>query len=240
MTTVDFELEIGRNNDGGYPVVARGGGQFATTHLPAASIGVLDRQVVAVRSALPGSSELDPPVAVEAEQQVRELGRQLFDTLVADEVRDLYVANRQRADEQSSIVRLRLGIRPVELTRLPWEYLFDPDRAEYLGLRLSLVRYLEAMAPRQPLRTAVPLRILGMVVPSADQDAPEVDQEQQRLGAALEGLERDGLLELGWVAGQTHGDAGGGLQPGRAVPGHCERRQDRADLGVAPGGWAGA
>ncbi|MGH3906861.1 MAG: CHAT domain-containing protein, partial [Pseudonocardiaceae bacterium] len=85
-------------------------------------------------------------------------------------------------------------------------FLFDPERQDYLGLSLSLVRHPEVLAPRQPLQVATPLRILGMVVHSGDQDAAEVDEQRQRVGAELAGWEREGLVELGWVAGQTSGD----------------------------------
>ena len=92
------------------------------------------------------------------------------------------------------------------MARLPWEFLFDPGRQDYLGLSLPLVRYPQVLAPRQPLQVAAPLRILGMVARPGDQDALEVDDEQRRLRAALANLERDGLVELAWAPGQTYGD----------------------------------
>ncbi|MGH3769900.1 MAG: CHAT domain-containing protein, partial [Pseudonocardiaceae bacterium] len=73
-----------------------------------------------------------------------------------------------------------------------------------LGLSMPLVRYPEVLAPRQPLQVALPLRILGMVARPGDQHALEVDEEQRRLHTALESLDREGLVELSWVAGQTY------------------------------------
>jgi tetratricopeptide (TPR) repeat protein len=99
-----------------------------------------------------------------------------------------------------------LRIRPPGLARLPWEFLFDPARQDYLGLSLPLVRYPQVLAPRQPLEAAPPLHILGMVARPGDQDALQVDDEQRRLRGALADLERDGLVKLSWVAGQTYGD----------------------------------
>jgi tetratricopeptide (TPR) repeat protein len=103
-------------------------------------------------------------------------------------------------------LRLVLRIRSPELARLPWEFLFDPGRQDYLSLSLPLVRYPQVLAPRQPLQAAAPLRILGMVARPGDQDALEVEDEKRRLRAALAELERNGQVELVWVDGQTYGD----------------------------------
>ncbi|HKR49717.1 MAG TPA: CHAT domain-containing protein, partial [Pseudonocardiaceae bacterium] len=124
--------------------------------------------------------------------------------LISGDVRVLYLASRQRAHEQGSALRLVLRVRPPELARLPWEFLFDPGQQDYLGLSMPLVRYPEVLAPRQPLQVALPLRVLGMVACPGDQHVLEIDEEQQRLLTALAGLERDGLVELSWVAGQTY------------------------------------
>lgn len=38
------------------------------------------------------------------------------------------------------MLRLVLRVRPPELIRLPWEFLFDPGRQDYLSLTVPLVR----------------------------------------------------------------------------------------------------
>jgi tetratricopeptide (TPR) repeat protein len=45
-----------------------------------------------------------------------------------------------------------------------------------------------------------------MVARPGDRDALQGDEEQRRLRTALDDLERDGLVELSWVAGQTYRD----------------------------------
>ncbi|MGH4025526.1 MAG: CHAT domain-containing protein, partial [Pseudonocardiaceae bacterium] len=212
MTTVYLELEIGRNSGDGYPVLARSGKEVATTRLPVTSIEP-DRQLAMLRSTVLTSSTEAGPEADKDQQHMRELGTELFEPLFAGDVRDLYTASLQRAHEQDSTMRLVLRVHPPELARLPWEYLFDPLRRDYLGLRVSLVRYPEMLAPRQPLRTTGPLRVLGMVI-GADQDSGQVEQERQRLHEALAGLDRDGLVELGWVDGFTAGDLVAALDRG--------------------------
>lgn len=215
MTTLDFELEIGPGVAGSYPVVARApGGEVATTLRWSLTPAELDHQLAVIKDKVLVSSAVVRRGSTDDEQPVRELGQRLFETLIADDVRALYVASRQRAREDGSVLRLVLRVRPPELARLPWEFLFDPGRQDYLGLTVPLVRYLQVLAPRQPLRVAAPLRILGMVARPADLDALDAGDEQQRLQAALAGLQREGLVELGWVAGQTYRDLEDALDSG--------------------------
>jgi tetratricopeptide (TPR) repeat protein len=207
MDTLDFELEIGDRAGQGYPVTARApaGEAAASMHLPLTR-EELDYQLGVINDAVLASSALARRVAGGDEQPVQQFGRRLFDALVVDDVRALYVASAQRARDDGAGLRLVLRIRSPELARLPWEFLFDPGGQDYLGLSLPLVRYPQVLAPRQPLQAAAPLRILGMVARPGDQDVLEVDDEKRRLRAALQVLERDGLVELVWVDGQTYSD----------------------------------
>ncbi len=205
MTALDFELEISSGSGHTYPVAARAPGGEATTamRLPLSS-AELDHHLTVVRDKVLASSAVLRGAPTADERPVREFGQWLFEALVADDVRSLYVASRQRARENDCALRLVLRVRPPELARLPWEFLFDPGQQDYLGLSMPLVRYPEVLAPRQPLEVALPLRILGMVARPGDQHALEVGEEQRRLHTALEGLTREGLVELSWVAGQTY------------------------------------
>ncbi|MGH8887782.1 MAG: hypothetical protein ACRDYX_21960 [Egibacteraceae bacterium] len=68
-------------------------------------------------------------------------GRELFDALFIDDVRSLFDSSRHRAAQDDEQLRLVLRIRAPELARLPWEFLYDPRRDDYLGLSVSLVRF---------------------------------------------------------------------------------------------------
>lgn len=205
MTTLDFELEISPGIGDTYPVAARApGGEAATTMRLLLSSADLDHHLAVVRDKVLASSAVLRGAPTADERPVRDLGQRLFEALVADDVRSLYVASRQRARENDCALRLVLRVRPPELARLPWEFLFDPGQQDYLGLSMPLVRYPEVLAPRQPLEIALPLRILGMVARPGDQHSLEVDEERRRLHTAVAGLERAGLVELSWVAGQTY------------------------------------
>ncbi|MGH3916044.1 MAG: CHAT domain-containing WD40 repeat protein [Pseudonocardiaceae bacterium] len=215
MATLDFELEIGLEVAGSYPVTARApGGEAVGTLRWSVTPAELDHQLAVIKDKVLVSSAVLRRAPTEDEQPVRELGRRLFDALIADQVLALYVTSRQRARENGGVLRLVLRVRPPELARLPWEFLFDSDRQDYLGLTMPLVRYLQVLAPRQPLRVPAPLRILGMVARPGDRHALDTRAEQQRLEAALVGLQRDGLVELGWVAGQTYTDLEDALDKG--------------------------
>ncbi|MCX4585680.1 CHAT domain-containing protein [Streptomyces sp. NBC_01481] len=215
MQMLDFELEINAGAGCRYPVSARApGGDAATSMGLPLEIKELDHQLAVINEAVLASSAIARRVATGDEEPVQLLGRQLFDSLISGDVRALYVASAQRAREEGAVLRLVLRIRPPELARLPWEFLFDSGRQDYLGLSLPLVRYPQVMAPLQPLQVAAPLRVLGMVARPGDQDALEVDDEQRRLRAALAGLERDGLVQLAWVDGQTYGDLEDALDHG--------------------------
>jgi len=205
MTTLDFELEINPGTGGTYPVAARApGGEAAATMRLLLSSADLDHHLAVVRDKVLASSAVLRGAPTADERPVRDLGQRLFEALVADDVRSLYVASRQRAREKDCALRLVLRVRPPELARLPWEFLFDPGQQDYLGLTMPLVRYPEVLAPRQPLEAVLPLRILGMVARPGDQHSLEVDEERRRLRTAVEGLKREGLVELSWVAGQTY------------------------------------
>jgi hypothetical protein len=142
MDTLDFELEIGQGSGQSYPVTARApGGEAATSMRLPLTTEELDYQLGVIKDAVLASSAVVRRLATYEEQPVQKLGRLLFDALVADDVRGLYVASAQRARQEGSVLRLVLRVRPPELARLPWEFLYDPGRQDYLGLSLPLVRY---------------------------------------------------------------------------------------------------
>jgi CHAT domain/Bacterial regulatory proteins, luxR family len=212
---LDFELEIGLGAAGVYPVLARAPtGEVATTLQWSVTSAELDHQLAVIKDKVLVSSAVMRRAPTEEERPVRELGQRLFEALIADDVRALYVASRQRAREDGGVLRLVLRVRPPELARLPWEFLFDPSQQDYLGLTLPLVRYLQVLAPRQPLRVAAPLRILGMVARPGDQHALDAGEERQRLQTALTDLQRERQVELEWVAGQTYRDLEDALDDG--------------------------
>jgi hypothetical protein len=154
MDTLDFEVEIGLETAQGYPVNARGlgSGEAATSmRLPLTS-DELDYQLAVITDAVLASSAVVRRIATREEQPVQQLGRQLFEGLLSGDVRELFGAISQRARQEGHRMRLVLRVQPPELARLPWEFLFDPGRQDYLGLSMPLVRHPQVLAPQQPLR----------------------------------------------------------------------------------------
>ncbi|HEY7124629.1 MAG TPA: tetratricopeptide repeat protein [Ktedonobacterales bacterium] len=139
------------------------------------------------------------------EQAVQEFGQRLFETLLPDEIRSLYYESRREALRRGMGLRLRLRILAPELAALPWEYLYDQRQADYLCLsrQTPLVRYVEVSQPIEPLTIVPPLRILAMMCSPSDQDPLDVAREQERVRQALQGLERERLVEITWLEGQT-------------------------------------
>jgi hypothetical protein len=76
----------------------------------------------------------------------------------------------------------KFGEEMFELAALPWEYLYDRERGDFLGLSIAtpLVRYLPLPRPVRPLAIKLPLRILAMTAASDELPSLDVAREQQR------------------------------------------------------------
>jgi hypothetical protein len=216
MEAVDVELEINSAGAGTYLVAARSpsGEATATMRLPFDEEEIENR-LRALQTTLIWSTARTRRVISEVEQPVRQFGAALFDALIAGDVRVLVGASRDRAAHEGKRLRLVLRIRPPELSRLPWEFLYNTGSDEYLALTMPLLRYPEVLEPRRPFEVSPPLEILGMVARPSDRDPLEIEEEQQWLRAALVDLERIGRVRLTWIEGQTWRDLQRTMRQGR-------------------------
>jgi len=210
MDYLDFELEIGPGSGREYPLAvvnAPAGEARETLRFPYDALA-LENRLLALQNALLRSGGGRRRFLSPEQQAVRDFGRDLFDALLTGEVRNRFDVSQERARQQDKGLRLKLRIRPPELAGLPWEFLFDPRRDEYLCLSRDtpVVRYLELPQPPQALAVTPPLRILGMVASPSDLEPLEVRREKGRLEAAIAGLQASGLMELTWLEGQTWRD----------------------------------
>jgi hypothetical protein len=142
----------------------------------------------------------------ERELPIRDFGRKLFDFVFPTELRAQLIASRQQAAHEGEPLRVRLRVDPPELAALPWEFLYDPGRDDYLCLSAPLVRYIDVLEARRPMAVAPPLRILAMVARPDELDPVNADDERRRLTEAIAGLEAAGRVHLHWVRGQTWWD----------------------------------
>ena len=211
----NLEVEVSSGEDGSYRVAARsdaaGDTQAIATRFPFDE-QTLARRLQAVEFALARSAATVAGSLLP--RSSRRGPRQLFEFLFPAEVREQLSAVRRQAAQEDTPMQVRLRIGPPELAALPWEFLYDPGRDNYLCLSTPLVRYLDVLEPRRPLAVTSPLRILGMIARPGELDTLNVDHEKRRLEQALADLERTGEVQLTWVAGQTWWDLQNALDQG--------------------------
>jgi hypothetical protein len=127
-------------------------------------------------------------------------GRGLFDAVFAGDILGCFRASltRTRKEEAGLRIRLHLSETPL-LLDLPWEYLYDPIEAAFLARSIwtPIVRHLDLPIPVQPLAVNPPLKMLVMIS-SPSEFEPKLDAEQEwtNLRAALEPLQRRGLVRV--------------------------------------------
>jgi hypothetical protein len=221
---LDFELEIGPDHRGVYPVSvlsSPAGEPRGTLRLPFAK-HELKIRLLALENALlrSGATTHTRRIVPSEEAPVRGFGEALFGALLAGEVLSCFDASRRAAWGEHRGLRLKLRLRAPELAALPWEFLYDPREGEYLCLSQAtpLVRYLEPRRPIERLRVSPPLRILGMVASPVDLPQLDVRTEQWRLEQALKDL--GGLVSLTWLPRPTWAALQEVLWPGGGGPWH--------------------
>jgi hypothetical protein len=216
MKSLDFEIKIGTPEGRTVPVSVLGspaGEGRAEMTFPYDSLALENRLQglqLALLSAGPGRRRLVP----QHEQAVQSFGAELFDALFAGDIRSMFDRSRQEAVRQSANLRIQLRFDSADMASLPWEFLYDARRAEYLCLSTTtpVVRYVELADPQEPLTVTPPLRLLAMAASPNDLPALDVEQERHRMEAALGQLA--GRFELQWVEGQTWRDLQAALRRG--------------------------
>jgi CHAT domain-containing protein len=210
MDYLDFELEIAAESGSEYPVTvirSPAGEAHETMHFPFDEQALQNRLSI-LQQALLGSGDTNSQTPSTGKQTMHSFGQALFTALFTGEVGKLYAASWNVATSQGKGLRVKLRMQPPELAALPWEFLYDPDQAQYLCLSVKtpVVRYLEVPSPCQPLTVTSPLSILGMT--ASPEDLPELDvaREQQRIDTALAGLQAKGLAQVTWLQGRTWED----------------------------------
>jgi hypothetical protein len=113
MDALDFELEIGDPENQRYPVTARApGGEAATSMHLAGTAEEFDRELAVISDAVLASSAVARRAIVGDERPVQQLGQRLFEALVTDDVRGLYVASAQRAARRAGSCGWCCGFAP--------------------------------------------------------------------------------------------------------------------------------
>jgi site-specific recombinase XerD len=207
---LDFIVEISAGRGRDYPVFVIGspaGEAHDWMRFPFDDRG-LENQLLALQTALLRSGSKLRKILSPEEQTVQNFGQALFDALFIGEVRSCYDVSQREAFHQNKGLRIKLCIQSPELASLPWEFLYDKKKAEYIcfSSNTPIVRYLELPQPPPPIGVTLPLSILGVI--ASPKDLPELDTEHEkyRVEKSLERLRNDGLVKLTWLAGRTWQD----------------------------------
>ncbi len=204
---LDFELEIGPGQGREYPLAvihSPAGEAHASLHFPYDELS-LESRLKDLKIALLRSSGIRRQFLTPEEQIVRDFGSSLFNALREGEIRSRYDISQTQAAQQNKGLRLKLRIQPPELAALPWEYLYDARRSEYICLstQTPIIRYLDIPQPIRPLAMQPPLRILAMSACPVGLPALDVAGEKARLNRALHTLLNRGLVQITWLEEQT-------------------------------------
>lgn len=132
-------------------------------------------------------------------QLIEQMGTRLFNAVFHDEALASYRRSRDAAEEKDKGLRVRLRLNDVPaLADLPWEYLYDALRRNYLGLskETPIVRYLELPERVEPLAAPAPIQLLAVLASPQDRDALDVEGEWLRMQDALAGLIAQNKIRL--------------------------------------------
>jgi hypothetical protein len=207
---LDFEVEVGVGVGRDYPVAvihSPAGEARETMRFPYDELA-LENRLQSLQIALLHAGGAHRQMLTPEEELVQEFGRDLFNALLTGEARSRFDVSCAEARQRGQGLRLKLRIQPPELARLPWEFLYDQRRAEYVCLsrETPIIRYLELPQPIQPLTVNPPLRILGMTVSPCGLSPLDIEQEKLRVDTALRPLQANGMVRLTWLTGSTWRD----------------------------------
>jgi len=136
--------------------------------------------------------DLDDPLADRGSRSAQDLvslGKELFNALFCDSLRDSWMMAQAIAQHRQEPLRLRLGIKGEPLSRLPWEVLHDLDQPLATGTMILFSRYRPSSlyGPRPvALATDEPLRILMVTATPIDQTELALTQETRALLSELQ------------------------------------------------------
>ncbi|MFN8474613.1 MAG: CHAT domain-containing protein [Anaerolineae bacterium] len=193
-TYVDFDVAVTQASSGyTVNVIASPAGQASATTQIALADGPIADGVAALKRA-----QFDSALA-------KSLGGTLLSTLLKGDVANAYFATLGRAESQQSGVRLRLRITAPELKSLPWEYLYDAQRDNFLAVRRDVVisRYLEVFQGIGASSPPAALRILVLLSGPAGPAVLDLAGEQKRIEDALAPLVTAGRVVVEFETNPT-------------------------------------
>ena len=131
---LDFEIEIEPGEGGEYPLSvdrSPAGEVRLTLKWPFTELE-LKSHLKDLQIALLRSSNVRRQTLAPEEKTIRDFGEALYEAIFDTEVRALYIASIHKATAEGKGLRLKLRVRPPELSYLPWEFLYDPSQGDYI------------------------------------------------------------------------------------------------------------
>ncbi len=158
---LNFDLAIEETEDGYFTrVVDSPVGKGTARFVSPLSPQDLDQAWAALEASAGGRPDLEYPGLM------RSVGRRLFKALFAGELAHLLHASMRMAYQAQAGLRLHLDLSQAPAFEpLPWEYLYDPERNEFLSLSIHapLTRHIDRMYRIDSYTVEPPLRVLVAV-----------------------------------------------------------------------------
>ncbi|RKT07221.1 WD domain G-beta repeat uncharacterized protein [Streptomyces sp. 3211.6] len=154
------------------------------------------------------------------ERPVREFGERLTQTVFQNDISTQFDLCRREARRQGAPVRILLRTNGPHVASIPWEYLVDPSRDDYLALRVPIVRYLRLMNPAPPLPLTLPLRVLGITANPRDLPLLDGKREEGQISQALARYSSENV-DVHWLPGDQWQDLARELRFGSWHVLHC-------------------
>jgi formylglycine-generating enzyme required for sulfatase activity len=199
MEYIDFELHISQGIGRAYPVAvinSPAGLAQETMHFPYDG-AELRRRLHRLRKAVSDAAKNGGSERT----FITGFGQALFKALIKSEIESLYRLSVEQAAGLGRRLRIKLHILPPELSVVPWDFLYDDELSQFVGLsrETPIVRYLDLPRSVEPVRGPAQLKVLGVI--SSPSDLPAVDTVAQKevLERAVADLRVEGLVELTWL-----------------------------------------
>ena len=141
-----------------------------------------------------------------SDQFFREIGTDLFESILPQQLRISYEINYQyaRDDLDHRVLRIQLRLLGDEIADLPWECVYHPVTKTWLAANphTPLSRYVDAQAP-PPMKLRPPLRLLIATAEPTTMPSVGANGEVAALREAIGPLLRDGLVTAKRLAHAT-------------------------------------
>jgi hypothetical protein len=231
MEYENFELKIGAENNGKYPVsVLRSPAGEANAMvnlnledeefqhlLTQLEKGSNNRKTRKYSQSTDSNNRAGRQGTIKEVDVAKKIGLYLFENLFVPEIQTCLRICLQKVRDEGKGLRLLLRIESPNLALIPWEYLYDPSEDDFfcLSIERPIVRFLELSRSLKSLEIKPPIRILGIISSPKDLPALNVEKERKQLEIAIEHLVERSKIQISWLENPTWRDLQSSLRKGQ-------------------------